>query len=295
MGIREKIEKSCKEYGVYFIAEIGQNHQGQLSIAKEMVRSLLGTGVSAIKTAKRDIDTCLTEEQKVMPYDNPNSFGKTYYEHRKALELEKSDFVELIKFSKSLGFDFISSYTDINSLKFLVDQKIDALKIASQRLADVELMNTSSRINLPFIISTGMSSQKEVDRIVKKFSEREKYILQCTSTYPCPLDEIDLNVITTYKERYYNKIDGVGFSGHHTGIAADIGAYMLGSKIIERHYTLDRSMRGTDHSGSLELKGIEYILKYIKQIKTALGSSKKILHQSEKIALNKLRGDLLKK
>ena len=295
MRIREKIEKSCKEYGVYFIAEIGQNHQGELSIAKEMVRSLVGTGVSAIKTAKRNIDTCLTEEQKVMLYDNPNSFGKTYYDHRKALELEKSDFIELIKFSKSLGFDFISSYTDFNSLNFLVDQKIDALKIASQRLADVELMNSSAKINMPFIISTGMSSQKEVDDVVKTFIEREKYLLQCTSTYPCPLDEIDLKVITTYRERYQNKIDGVGFSGHHTGIAADIGAYMLGSKIIERHYTLDRSMKGTDHAGSLELKGVQNILKYIKQIQIALGSNSKIIHQSEKIALNKLRGDLLGK
>lgn len=292
MIFKNKIEKAVKNKGVYFIAEIGQNHQGDIKIAKKMIDSLYGTGVNAIKTAKRDIDTCLSDEQKNQVYDNPNSFGKTYYQHRKALELSNSDFLELITYSKKAGFDFISSFTDQISLSFLIQNNIDALKIASQRLADTDLMKKTAMSTLPIIISSGMSKIEEIDLVLKIFENNEKYLLQCTSTYPCPLEELDLNVIKTYIKKYSNKIDGVGFSGHHTGIASDIGAYMIGAKIIERHYTLDRSMKGTDHAGSLELKGVQNILKYIEQIKVSLGSYNKKIHDSELVALRKLRQDL---
>ena len=134
---------------LYFIAEIGQNHQGDINIAKKMVDQLVGTGVSAIKTAKRDIDTCLSEEQKKSLYNNPNSFGKTYYEHRKALELSHEDFIELKNYSESIGFDFISSFTDENSLNFLVHEcGVKYLKIASQRMADVELLKKAALKNI---------------------------------------------------------------------------------------------------------------------------------------------------
>ena len=140
MKFIEKVDQKVKSDGVYFIAEIGQNHQGSLKIAKKLVDSLIGTGVSAIKTAKRDIDTCLSEEQKSQLYENPNSFGRTYYEHRKALELSLDEFNELKLYSELKGFDFISSFTDLNSLNFLTDINLDCLKIASQRMADLKLL-----------------------------------------------------------------------------------------------------------------------------------------------------------
>ena len=279
-----------KKHPVYFIAEVGQNHQGNIQIAKKLVDSLKGLPVSCIKTAKRDIETCLTEEQKKMIYDNPNSFGRTYYEHRKALEFSKDEFIE---FKEYVGFDFISSYTDLNSLDFLVDIGISGLKIASQRVADIKLLEATSKTNLPIILSTGMSNIGDVDRAVDILSNNEKYVLQCTSTYPCPENELNLNVIPMYKKRYENKIDGVGFSGHHIGVASDVAAYMLGATIIERHYTLDRSMKGTDHVGSLEKKGLEYILNYISQVEQALGTDSKKVLESEMPALKKLRGDIL--
>ena len=292
MTFREKITKAKAEQGVYFIAEIGQNHQGDINIAKQLVDSLIGTGVNAIKTAKRDLDSCLTEDQKKMPYVNPNSFGDTYYDHRKALELSDKDFIELIKYSKKAGFDFISSFTDKKSLDFLINNNVTALKIASQRLADIDLMNETSKSALPIIISTGMSNINHIDEILNIFSDNEKYILQCTSSYPCAEEDINLNVIKTYMNRYKSIVQGFGFSSHHVGIAPDIGAFMLGAEIIERHYTLSRSMKGTDHSASLEINGVKYVLKYIKQIKNSLGSYEKLILDSELASLNKLRADL---
>lgn len=279
---------------IYFIAEIGQNHQGSLEIAKKMVDSLKGTGVSAIKTAKRDIDTCLTENQKKMIYDNPHSFGRTYYDHRKALELSYDDFSKLKNYVEEAGFDFISSFTDLPSLEFLIDIKVKYLKIASQRLTDIKLLESVAKYGTPIIISTGMSAINDVDRAVNCFANNEKYVLQCTSCYPCAEKDLNLNIISMFQQRYKDKIDGVGFSGHHTGIAPDIAAYLLGARIIERHYTLDRSMKGTDHAASLEKRGIEYILKYIEQIKESLGTHTKTVLDCEKNAISKLRADLIK-
>jgi sialic acid synthase SpsE len=278
----------------YFIAEIGQNHQGDINIAKKMVDSLKGLPISCIKTAKRDIDTCLSEEQKNMIYDNPNSFGRTYYEHRKALELSKENFVELKNYVEDAGFDFISSFTDKPSLDFLQEIGISGLKIASQRTTDIELLKATADTDLPIILSTGMCDIADVDSAVKILSGRELYVLQCTSTYPCPETDLNLNVIPMYAERYKGIIDGVGFSGHHIGVASDVAAHMLGAKIIERHYTLSRAMKGTDHIGSLEYRGIEYVLNYIEQVSQALGSPIKTVLKSEMPALNKLRGDLKK-
>jgi len=284
-----------KKHPSYFIAEIGQNHQGDINIAKKMVDSLKGLPVSCIKTAKRDIDTCLSEEQKNMVYDNPNSFGKTYYEHRKALELSHDHFIELKNYVEDSGFDFISSFTDENSLDFLCDIGISGLKIASQRTTDLDLLKSTSETRLPVILSTGMSTLSDVDTAVNILSKNsELYVLQCTSAYPCSEKDLNLNVIPSYSKRYGNKINGVGFSGHHIGVASDIAAFMLGAKIIERHYTLERTMKGTDHVGSLERQGISYVLNYISQVSEALGSHSKELLDCELPALNKLRSDLKK-
>ena len=282
-----------KKHPVYFIAEVGQNHQGDINIAKKLVDSLKDLPVSCIKTAKRDIDTCLSEEQKNMIYDNPNSFGRTYYEHRKALEFSKDEFIEFKNYVETAGFDFLSSYTDLNSLDFLCDIGISGLKIASQRLTDIKLLEATADTNLPVILSTGMSNISDVDKAIDILLNNEKYVLQCTSTYPCPESELNLNVIPMYKDRYGSKIDGVGLSGHHIGVASDVAAYLLGAIVIERHYTLERTMKGTDHIGSLEKKGIEYVLSYINQVEQALGTSDKKLLESEMISLKKLRSDLI--
>ena len=171
------ILNKAKKNNIYFIIELGQNHQGELDIAKKMVDTLKGTSISAIKIVKRDIDTCLTEEQKNMPYINPNSFGVTYYEHRKALELSKDDFRELKLHIEESGFDFISSFTDHNSLDFLIEIGSKSLKIASQRIIDLELLKSVSKLNLPTIVSTGMSDISDVDTAVDILKDNDELYL----------------------------------------------------------------------------------------------------------------------
>ena len=278
---------------LYFIAEIGQNHQGSIDIAKRMVDELVGSGISAIKTAKRDIDTCLTEDQKVMPYENPNSFGKTYYEHRKALELSKEDFYQLKLYIENRGFDFIPSFTDKNSYDFLIEIGCDKLKIASQRVTDIKLLkHVSKDYNGSLYISTGMSNISDIKRVIEIFYDNEKYLMQCTSCYPCENKDLNLKVINAYQSIFNGIVDGFGFSGHHAGIAPDLAAYMMGATIIERHFTLNRSWKGTDHAASLGIDGIIKIIKYINEIHDSIGSDNKKVLKCEKSSIEKLRGDL---
>jgi sialic acid synthase len=229
-----------------------------------------------------------------MPYLNKNSFGKTYYDHRKALELSNDDFLELKRYSEDRGFDFISSFTDEVSLDFLVNVcNLRYLKIASQRMADIELLKKAADTGREIIISTGMSNIEDVDRAMDIFKNNKKYLMQCTSSYPCVESDINLNVIKTYQEKYKD-VECFGLSGHHMSIAPDIAAFVMGANIIERHFTLDRTMKGTDHIGSLELDGVRKIIKYIKQVEEAMGSFDKYVLDSEMPALIKLRGDLNK-
>ena len=279
---------------VYFIAEIGQNHQGDIRIAKKMVDTLVGSGVSAIKTAKRDIETCLTEEQKRMPYENPNSFGKTYYDHRKALELSHGEFEELKNYIEKNGFDFIPSFTDIPSFDLINKIGCEKIKIASQRVTDIKLLqHVANEFDGAVYMSSGMSNFDDINRMVEIFKSNEKYLLQCTSVYPCPENLLNLSVLKFYRKLYLGTVDGFGFSGHHVGIAADLCAYLFGAKIIERHFTLNRAWKGTDHSASLGIDGIRKIIKYINQIDDAIGISDKYVLPEELPAIKKLRGDLL--
>jgi sialic acid synthase SpsE len=165
------------------------------------------------------------------------------------------------------------------------------LKIASQRTTDIDLLREAAKKKLPTIISTGMCNIEDVDRSVEIFKSVDKYLMQCTSSYPCIDSDINLNVIKTYQQRYADQIKGYGLSGHHTSISPDISAYIMGATIIERHFTLDRAMKGTDHKGSLEINGIIKIIRYIRQIQDAMGSFEKKVLKSELPSLRKLRGE----
>ena len=187
------------------------------------------------------------------------------------------------------------SCSDQNSLDFLTEIGVDTFKIASQRVTDTELMKRTAETGRRVICSTGMSDISDVDKIVDIYENNELYLLQCSSIYPCPEDDLNLNIITTYQERYADRVAGVGFSGHHVGVAADVAAYMLGAVIIERHFTLSRAWKGTDHAASLEKTGIEYVMKYVNQAHRALGSKEKKVLEAEMPAMKKLRADLLAK
>ncbi len=286
--LKNRVKIAKEKYGVYFIAELGQNHQGDLNIAYKMIDSLIGSGVSAVKTAKRNIELHKDIWEK-QPYTNQNSFGENYYEHRIALELSKDDFKKLKEYAEDKGLDFISSFTDADSLDFLCEIGVETLKIASSRVTDIELIKQTAATGKDVILSTGMSTLAEIEKAIEVFIRNELYLLQCTACYPTCEKDLNLNVLKTFQELYSHSVNGFGFSGHHIGVAPDIAAYMLGAEIIERHYTLNRAMKGTDHVASLGIDGVKYIIKYIEQIKYSLGSYNKEVLNCEKPALKKLR------
>jgi sialic acid synthase SpsE len=278
---------------LYFIAELGQNHQGDIKIAKEMVDSLVGTGVHAIKTAKREIDICLTEDQKNEIYDNPHSFGRTYYEHRQALELSHEDFWKLKIYAEKKGFDFISSFTDAPSFDYLKYIGVGQIKIASQRITDLKLLqHTALNFRGTVYMSSGMSKYDDIRRMIDIFKSNPKYLMQCTSVYPCPDNLINLRTLKDFRKYYKKKVNGFGFSGHNQSIIPDIVAYTLGAWTIERHYTLNRKWKGTDHAGSIELYRLRKLIKYLKQADACLGDRKKTILKEELPAIKKLRGDI---
>ena len=277
---------------LYFIAEIGQNHQGSLNIAKEMIDSLIGTGVKAIKTAKRDIEI-FADKWKNYKYDSPNSFGWTYYDHRKALELSKDDFLQLKLFAEDRGFEFISSFTDIPSFNFLNEIGLKKIKIASQRIVDIKLLKHAAKyFKGTVFMSSGMSSLRHIDEMIKIFKKNKKYIMQCTSVYPCSDKMLNLRVLKSYRKRYKKKVNGFGFSGHHLSIAPDIAAYALGATVIERHYTLDRTWKGSDHAGALEKAALKSLIKDLNLVAQSLGDSEKKILPEEIPTIKRLRSDL---
>jgi sialic acid synthase SpsE len=277
---------------LYFIAEIGQNHNGSLSLATEMI-NLLSTipEIKAIKTVKRDLKTCLTKEQWDMPYNNPHSYGRTYGEHREHLEFSEEEFLSLKYYAESKGFDFISSFTDIPSLNFLIDIKVSKLKVPSQRMADLKLIKELKKTDIPIILSTGMCNINMINEVVNLLKEKDLTIMQCTSIYPSPVEDLNLNVLNLFKKIYSNY--KIGFSSHFPGFIPSVIAFIKGATVFENHFTMSRSMRGTDHAGSLEIKGFEYMIKYINQTHLSLGSEYKEILDGEKPFIKKLRGDLL--
>lgn len=270
---------------VYIIAEIGQNHQGDIKIAKRLIDVAKNCGANAVKSQKRNIDL-LSPEFANRPYQSENSFGKTYGEHRRALELSEANWLELFDYAKKINIDFFASPWDISSADFLNNFGCEIIKIPSPLLTHKDYIKRISTYNLATILSTGMSNLNEIDEAVEVLSKNELYILQCTSSYPTEFEDINLTAITTLRNRY-NFI--TGFSGHHRGIAIDISAITLGAKIIERHFTLDRTWKGTDHTVSLEPQGLEKLVRDINNVLLAFGDGNKKLMDCELSTKNKLR------
>ncbi len=276
----------------YLIAEIGQNHNGNLDLAKQMVDMAQRCGFHAVKSAKRDIAINVPKPLYNSIYDSPHSFGKTYGEHREALEFSFDEYREMEEYTHQKGLDFISSFTDIPSLDFLETIKCDAYKIASSRVTDLKLLRKVSKTGKPVILSTGMSTMGEIEVAVGCLKNRELFILQCTSSYPCLLENIHLGVLQTFRKKFKRN---VGFSGHHcNSILPDLLAVGLGACIIERHITCDKSLKGSDHKLSLDENDMAMLVEGIQQVKVIMGKSEKQFLPCEEISRNKLRNLQLK-
>tara|TARA_B100000242_G_C43031922_1_gene480842 strand:- start:48 stop:881 length:834 start_codon:yes stop_codon:yes gene_type:complete len=266
---------------IYLIGEIGINHNGSLKIAKKIISEAKKRGFNAVKFQKRNPDISTPEKKKYEIRNTP--WGNlTYLDYKKKIEFGKKEFDEIDKYCKKMNIDWFASAWDIDSLKFLKKYKIKFNKVASAMIKNVELLKAISRQKKTTLISTGMSSMKDVEKAVKIFKKNKcKFILMhCVSSYPTKEENLNLRMINTLKKKFGCE---VGYSGHEKSVTPSLYAAVLGATIIERHITIDRTMWGTDQSASLELNGMSLISEMLPKINRILGDGKKKILKDEKL------------
>jgi sialic acid synthase len=265
----------------YVIAEIGHNHQGSVEQAKELFQKAHECGANAVKLQKRHNSTLYTTDYFHRPYEHENSFGPTYGTHREALEFERDEYRELKSYAKELGITFFATAFDFRSADFLADLDMPAYKIASGDLTNTPLLRYVAEIGRPVVFSTGAGTLDDVRRAYETVAgvNDQIAILQCTAGYPAVFEELDLRVIETYRQLFPDVV--IGFSGHDSGIAMAVAAYVLGARIVEKHFTLNRAMKGTDHAFSLEVPGLSRLVRDLRRTRVALGDGTKKMYPSE--------------
>lgn len=277
----------------YVIAEIGHNHQGSLEKAKAMMTAAAECGANAVKLQKRDNRTLYVRSMYDKPYDNENSFGATYGEHREALEFGKAEYAALKEHCRMLGVDFFATAFDFRSADFLAEFDMPAYKLASGDLKNIPLLTYVARIGKPMIISTGGATMEDIRRAYDAVMpiNRQLCILQCTAAYPAEAEDLHLNVITTFREAFPDVT--VGLSDHYNGISMALVAYVLGARVIEKHFTLNHTWKGTDHAFSLEPVGFTKMVRDLRRARAALGDAKKQILPNETNPLIKMGKSLV--
>lgn len=272
----------------YVIAEIGHNHQGRLETAKEMFQVAKECGADAVKLQKRDNQCLYTRDAYNKPYEHKNSFGRTYGEHREFLEFGWEEYTELKSFAKEIGITLFATAFDFSSADFLAKLDIPAFKIASGDLKTIPLLKHIAQFQKPMIMSTGGGTMEDVNRAYDAIMpiNPQLCILQCTAGYPAEFEELNLRVITTYRERFPNCV--IGLSSHDNGIAMAVAAYMLGARVVEKHFTMNHTWRGTDHAFSLEPIGFRKMVRDLKRLKAAIGDGVKRVYDSEVMPITKM-------
>ena len=253
----------------FIIAEAGVNHQGDIKIAKKLIDAAYHAGADVIKFQKRTPEVCLPEHLWGVERDTP--FGRmSYLEYRKRIELSKEDYSEINNYCWG-KIQWTASPWDVNSVAFLEEFKVPFYKVASASVTDLELLEAIRKTGRPVIMSTGMSTLKQIREATSLLGGRKADItlLACTSAYPCPINELNLNKIKTLKE--YFPMYRVGFSGHEVGLWTTLCAVAMGAQVVERHFTLDRSMKGSDHAASIEPAGLILLVREIRAFEEAKG------------------------
>lgn len=280
------------DHPVFIVAEIGNNHQGDLDTALEMVRHAARCGVDAVKMQKRNSRVLLTKEGYAAPYRGPNSFGLTYGEHRDALELNVEEMSRVKALAEELGLVFFASAWDSASMRQMAELGLELIKIPSADMGCIPLLRQVAGLGVPVVLSTGMNGLPEIDTAVaalRSFHD-DIVILHCNSTYPCPDDLIGLPVIQHLRRRY--KLP-VGYSGHERGLGPSVAAAALGACVIERHFTLDKSQQGTDHKASLEPPELAALTHMVREVERAMELKEKQVCPSEIATAKKLRKSIV--
>jgi len=287
--------KTISKDNFFSIAEIGHNHQGELEKAFQLISEAARCGVDAVKFQKRDNKSLFTKDFYDSPYDNPNSYGATYGKHREYLEFGMSEYKELIDYSNKLNVILFATPFDLKSVEFLEKLNMPLYKMASADLRNLPLQREIAKTKKPILLSTGGGTLEDVKRAKNNICEiNEKLaILQCTSSYPAETDSLNLQVIKTYMKEFKNHI--IGFSDHENGIDAAIVAYILGARIFEKHFTLSRALKGTDHSFSLEPRGLERFIRNLKRIPKMMGSGVKEVLSCEENPIKKMSKSIVAK
>jgi N-acetylneuraminate synthase len=268
----------------YVIAEIGINHNGSLFYAKKLIDQAFESKCHAVKFQKRDIESVYSQEELERYRESP--WGTTNREQKEGLEFSIDQYKELYSYTKNLGMDFIVSCWDRKSIQLIEDNlEVDYHKVASALVTDEEFLKDLVNTGKPIILSTGMSTEEQVDNSVRILSKNLEYILACTSTYPSAIDELNLRYIQTLKDKYPNF--KIGFSNHYSGFEASFGAVALGAECIEFHITEDRTAYGSDQAASIQ--DSKKLVNGIFNMEKMLGDGVKRVYDSELPILNKLR------
>lgn len=273
------------EYPVYVIAEVGINHNGDLDFAKQMILSAKETGADAVKFQKRTPELCVPEEQRNIMRETPWGYI-SYMEYREKVEFDLSDYEEINRYCHEIGIDWFVSVWDEKAVDFTEQFDPVCYKLPSASLTDHGLLKKVRETGKPMIISTGMSTADQIERAVNVVGLEDLSILHSTSAYPCDPTELNLRMISTLKNQYDCP---VGYSGHEVGLIPSVVAVGLGANIIERHFTLDRAMWGSDQAASVEPGGFRRLVKYIRVTEMSLGDGVKHVYESEQSSLKKLR------
>ncbi len=279
-----KIEK------IFFIAEIGINHNGDIEIAKKLIDAACNSGFDAVKFQKRDIDIVYSKELLNSARTSP--WGETQRDQKKGLEFGSKEYDEIDKYCKEKGILWFASAWDLNSLKFLDHYNLDYHKIASAMVIDKLFLEEVAKRKKYTFISTGMSSLNNIEDAVNIFRKNncEFELMHCNSTYPMKTENANLLTIPELKKKFNCK---VGYSGHESGLSVSFRAATLGITSLERHITLDRSMYGSDQSASLELRGMNELISVIKKMSLSDGENKLgYIFEDEKPIAKKLRAHL---
>lgn len=284
------------------IAEIGCNHKGDMNIAHKMIK-LLGTFrllneksyIDIVKFQKRTNKELLSPEEYNAPHPHPeNSYGKTYGEHREFLEFNLEQHRQLKQWCEEENLTYSTSTWDLTAAKEIVSLNPKLIKVPSASNLNFEMLeylrdNYNGEIHLSFGMTTHEEERKIIDFFKEKNRAKDLVIYACTSGYPVPFEDICLNEITRLKEMYGDIVKGIGFSGHHLGIAVDVAALALGATYFERHFTLDRTWKGTDHAASLEPQGLQKLARDLRQAQMALQPKKKEVLDIEEVQRKKLK------
>ncbi len=272
----------------YVIAEIGHNHQGNLENALKMIKVAMSCGVQAVKFQKRDNKSLYIKAMYNKLYDNENSYGTTYGEHREFLEFGWDDYTELKKCAEENGLEFMATPFDRTSVDFLEELGITSYKTASGDVTNTPLLEYIAKLGKPMFISTGAASLEDIKiayETVSAFNDKI-CIMHCTAGYPTEYHNLNMQVIMTLKNEFPDAI--IGYSGHDNGILASVVAYMLGATVVEKHFTLNRSWKGTDHKFSLEPEGLRKQVRDLRRVDISLGDGKKVVCDFEKDAKVKM-------